>query len=352
MPLGSQDTALFVGTYASAGGEGLYPLVRHSDQIWRLGDPATDIRSASYGAYSARHDLHYFVDEETSTVGVFRFAGAWHRVATLSSAGAAPCFIALDPAETAIAIANYASGTLALYRLDPATGVPVGPPRVRQNEGTGPDRERQEGPHAHCARFSPDGTSLFQTDLGTDEVLAYRYSATTGELGNAVVAYTAPAGTGPRHLIFSATDPYAYLISELASSVTCFQVDGDRLTHLQTIMTLPPAYRGKSFGGDIALGRNGRALYATNRGHDSIAHFAVNPNGTLELVDLIPSGGRSPRCLLLSGDGRELFVANEETGNVRICRVADDGSLRLDERAIGLPGAAFLFPHHGTSMRG
>jgi 6-phosphogluconolactonase len=335
---------IFVGTYAAAGGEGLYPLGRNSDRSWRVGAPALGIRSASYGAYSARYDLHYLVDEENSTVGVFRFSGEWQRVATMSSGGAEPCYIALDPAETAIAVANFASGTLALYRLDEGTGVPIGPPEIRQNVGSGPHPERQKGPHAHCARFSPDGKWLFQTDLGTDEVLAFRYRAANGELGDAVVAFAAPPGSGPRHLIFSPSGTRAYLISELASSITCFEANGDRLAILQTVTTLPAGHDDRNLGGDIILAPGGQTLYATNRGHDSIAIFAVGPEGYLDPALHVPSGGGSPRCLLVNDHGRELFVANEEAGNVRRYLVGEDGCLTLDEFELRLPGAAFLFP--------
>lgn len=339
---------LYAGTYARAGGQGVYPLCVTAAGSWTIGEPIGDAPDASYSACSSRFGLHYLVDEANDTIGVFRVSGRWERLATLSAGGREPCFVALDPAESAIAIANYGSGTLSYYRLDPETGLPVGPPTIRQNEGRGPNGERQDGPHAHCARFSPDGRWLFQTDLGTDEILAFAHDAESGTLGEAVRAFTAPPGSGPRHLLFDATGTRAWLISELASTVTLFAVDGPRLSELQTISTLPPRYDGSSLGGHIALAAQGARLYVSNRGHDSIATFSVDDAGKLELLAHAPSGGRSPRFFLFAENRNQMLVANEEEGNIRILDRDDRGILTLDPSDLDLPGAAFLFEAPGN----
>ena len=339
---GRPPAILHVGTYAAAGGDGVYPISRSSAGSWVAGAPVSETQNASYAAYSARFDLHYLVDEMNGTIGVFRVADGWRRLATLSSGGCEPCYIALDPAETALAIANYGSGTLTYYRLDPASGLPVGPPKIRQNDGHGPDGERQEGPHGHCAQFSPDGRWLYYVDLGTDQILAYSHDAATGEVGDAVLAFAAAAGSGPRHLVFSANG-IAYLISELASSVTLLAVDGARLIEQQTVSTLPSGFAGSSLAGHIALNADRTRLYVSNCGHDSIATFAVGDDGRLDSVIHAPSGGRSPRFFLPSEDGRQLVVAHEQDGAIRIGGVDENGRFRLVDSDLCVPGAAFLF---------
>jgi 6-phosphogluconolactonase len=339
---GRWPATLHAGTYAARGGEGVYPISKSPGGSWVAGTAIGDAQNASYAAYSARFDLHYLADEANGTISVFRVADGWTCLGTLSSGGREPCYIALDPAETALAIANYGSGALAYYRLDPANGLPLGPPAIRQNGGHGPNADRQEGPHGHCARFSPDGRWLFYVDLGTDEILACRHDAGTGDLDDAVLAFAAPPGSGPRHLVFSANGSHAYLVSELASSVTVLTVEGARLVECQTISTLPPGFAGSSLAGHIALDAEERRLYVSNRGHDSIAAFAVAEDGKLAPILHAPSGGRSPRFFLLSADG-QFVIAHEEDGAIRMGRADEEGVVLVGSAEIHVPGAAHLF---------
>lgn len=340
---GYAPTSLYAGTYAEGGGLGIYPLLRGPGGTWTAGDPLRGALNASYGAYASRFDLHYLLDEKGGTVTAWRHVeGQWARVATLA-AGRDPCFIALDPTQSAIAVANYGNGSLAYFRVDPATGVPAAPPTVRPNAGRSVDPERQGGPHAHCARFSPDGRWLFQTDLGTDEIRAFAHDPEKSQLAKAAVVFAVPPGSGPRHLLFNASGVHAYLISELASNIVLFGLRDGRLERRQTVSALPPGYAGTSLGGHIALGRSGTRLYASNRGHDSIAVFAIDEAGRLALLQHAPTGGRSLRFFLISEDDAALLVAHETDGTLRILDIDADGLLTLDDAGLLLPGAAFLF---------
>jgi len=332
---------LFVGTYSSAGGAGLYPL-RRAAGGWSLGEPFSGAANASYGACSARRGVHYLLDEQREgTLGVFRLdRGAWQALARVPTGGREPCYAALSPDENWLAVANYGSGSLALFRLDDAglTGEPVA---VRPHSGHGPNAERQDGPHAHCAVFSPDGEWLYQTDLGTDEIRAFAFDPARGLTGVEQTAWHAPAGSGPRHLVFHPREPIALLVSELASTLTVLDVGEGTLTERQCVSTLPDGFDGDSLGGHLALNAAGTRAYVTNRGHDSIAVFAVD-DGTLSLIGHTPSGGASPRFFVLLEVEATLLVANEEGNSVAVFAVQDDGTL-AQSATVEVPGPAFIF---------
>jgi len=205
---------LHLGTYARNGGAGLHCLESSGPSNWSLRDPFPGAQNASFGTYSSRHDLYYFVDEQAEgALGAYReTSGGWEALARVPTFGADPCYVALDAGQSYLAIANYGSGSAALFRLDPATEIPVAPPILLQNAGTGPDQDRQDGPHAHCVCFSRDKRWLFVVDLGTDEVLAYAFDPADGSLGERRIAFSAPQGSGPRHLVYHPILPLALLV--------------------------------------------------------------------------------------------------------------------------------------------
>jgi 6-phosphogluconolactonase len=330
---------LWVGSYAENGGRGLYPLYRTLSTGWRASDPFESARNASFGVRSERHGLLYLLDEQGGTLGIYRHENGWTEIARLSTEGAEPCYVTLDAAETRLAVANYASGNIALYSLDAATGVPLGNPVVRWATGSGPNPERQKGPHAHCVRFSPDSRQLYHVDLGIDQILAY---ALEESLGEARLAYGAPSGSGPRHLVFHPARARAFLISELESTVTVLETADTSFRAVGHVSTLPPDFRGESLGGHIGMNASGDRLYVTNRGHDSIATFAVEGD-RLSLLEHVPSGGASPRFFLLLETEKRMLVANEEGGNVTAFGIRSDGTLEPEGVCATVPGAVFLF---------
>jgi 6-phosphogluconolactonase len=329
-----------VGTYARLHGRGLYPLWEQAGG-WAVGEPYADAANASFGVFSARFGLHYLVDEADHHVGIFRRRDdGWEMIARIETNGAEPCHLALDEQGNRIAIAHYGSGSVTLLQLDPTNGLPVAPERVHRNGGHGPNAERQEGPHAHWVGFR-DGW-LYQTDLGTDQVLAFHVD---GErvLGEPVIAYAAPAGSGPRFIAFHPQRPIAYLVSELASSLTTVDIDGPELRERGRLSMLPQGFSGESLGGHVVVNRAGDRLYSTNRGHDSIAVFALAEDGSPSLLQHVPSGGASPRFILIDDAERQLLVANEEGGSIGVFDVEEDGRLRASALPIAVPGAVFLF---------
>ncbi|PKR89962.1 6-phosphogluconolactonase [Pleomorphomonas diazotrophica] len=334
---------LLIGTYARNGGAGLHSLSRE-DNGWTLGEAYPGAQNASFGTYSARHDLFYFVNEQAEgALGAFRAKeGGWERLACVETRGGGPCHVALNKDESSLAVANYDSGSIVLFPLDQATGLPVEPPVVRQNAGGGPVSERQDSPHAHCICFGPDQRWLYHVDLGTDEVLSYSVDPGSGRVGERAVAFRAPAGSGPRHLVFHPSRPLALLVSELASTLTALEVDeGGCLSAKEVVTTLPLEFAGENLGGHLSLNSSGDRVYVTNRGHDSVAVFAWAEDGTLECLQHISSRGASPRSFVLLEAERQLLLANEEGGNIAAFAIQSDGTLSPGPD-LAVPGAVFL----------
>jgi 6-phosphogluconolactonase len=266
----------------------------------------------------------------------------WMRVSSISTKGNSPCFVTLDKAERCMVVANYNSGNLAIYRLDPASGLPS-EPDIRQDSGYGPNADRQTGPHAHCARFTPDQRFLYSTDLGTDQVLAYAFDAQRSAIGEAFTAFKAPPGAGPRHIVFHPHLPVAYLAGELANSLTVLhRLPDGRLKQMQTLSTLPADFKEHNQTAHIAINRAGTRLYASNRGHDSIAVYALGKIGQAKLVQHAPTLGNWPRFFLLVEEHRLLIVANERSGNVAILAIAQDGRLYPTQSKLSVPEAVYV----------
>jgi 6-phosphogluconolactonase len=332
---------LIVGTYARLGGHGLVQLTVRKDELV-VGPRLSAVADASFGVRSRAGRTFLAVEQaHGQVVELHDLAGGWRSGSSASTAGAAPCHLALDPAEWHLAVANYESGSVALFRIDGAAPLPAEPLAHCQLSGRGPNEERQAGPHAHWVGFDSDGRWLYAVDLGTDRVLRFRVDGDAPRLGRPETAYRAPAGTGPRHLAFHPTLPFAFLVSELASTLTVLRVSEDgRLDAMEILSTLPTG-ADESLGGAIAINAAGDRLYVTNRGHDSIAVFGIAASGAV-LMQHVPSGGASPRFLLLLEQQRRLLVANEEGGTVWQFGVEDDGRLTPIGAPAEVPGAVFL----------
>ena len=335
------DIALFVGTSGAERGRGLVPLSYdpYTDRL-SAGAPIENIRDASFAAYSRRFGLHYILDERADgIIGIYR--ADWTKIGEASSHGDGPTYISLDKTERCLAVANYNSGNIAFYRLD-ANGMPI-QPDVRQDSGHGPVADRQAGPHAHWARFSPDQHFLYTIDLGSDEVLAYPFDADNRAIGAVQTAFQAPAGSGPRHMVFHPHLPLYYLASELANTLTVLRrsPSGD-LEPRQTLSTLPADFTAHNQAAHIAIDRAGTRAYVSNRGHNSIAVFALGTNGQAKLIQHASTLGDWPRFFLLLEDQHRLIVANERSGDLVVFHLATDGTLHPTQTKLPVTGALFI----------
>ena len=197
----------------------------------------------------------------------------------------------------------------------------------------GPNAKRQDKPHAHSATFSPDNRFVHVCDLGQDRVYHYAVEATSGSLQPAATPFTSlTPGTGPRHAKFSADGQYFYVIDELDGTVTACRYENatGTLTPFQRVPTLPPDYTGDTnTTAELRVHPNGRFLYGSNRGHDSLAVYAITPStGALTLVEIVPCGGKTPRNFALSPDGAWLVCAHQGSDTVSTFRV-DPGTGKL-----------------------
>lgn len=332
----------WIGTYAGGGGAGLYPLLDDAGRL-AAGAPYAAAANASFGAYSQRFDLHYLVDErDDGMLGVYRRADSgWTCLGQVSTGGSAPCHVALDAAQSCVAVANYASGSTALYRLD-ANGMPIAPPIVHANSGSGPNADRQQSPHAHWVGFGPDNRTMYATDLGTDEVLAFAFDADRGTLGPPRTAFAAPPGSGPRHMLFHPRHPHtAYLACELTSTLVVLDVDDADLRARATLSTLPAGWQGANILAHIGANATGDRLYVSNRGHESITVFALDTHGDATPIQHVASGGTSPRFFLIVEAERRMIVVHERDHRVTMLDILPDGTLAPTDHAVTVPGAAF-----------
>jgi 6-phosphogluconolactonase len=253
-----------------------------------------------------------------------------------SARGSAACYLDVDATGKCVLVTNYSTGSVAALP-DMGDGSLGEAASFVQHQGSSVDPARQKGPHAHCIVISPDNRVALSADLGLDQILIYRLDAARAQLTPHEPPFArAPAGAGPRHLTFHPNGKAVYVVNELANSVTYFSYDtkAGTLQEQQTISTLPKDYAGKSYCADIKVTLDGRFLYATNRGHDSIAAYQIAPDGRLTLLAIEPSLGKGPQNLALTSDGKWLLCANMPGNNVAVFQI-DGGTGRL--RSVGMP---------------
>jgi 6-phosphogluconolactonase len=242
---------------------------------------------------------------------------------TQPSGGEAPCHLRLDSGGNWLLVSNYSSGSVEMLPIlaDGALGAPTD---LIQHHGHGPNPERQEGPHAHSATFSPDDRFAIVADLGMDELLVYAFDSAAGKLGAHTHA-DAPPGAGPRHADFHPNGQVLYVANELGNSVSAYDYDvaNGSLRERQIIPTLPDGAPDNTVA-DIHVA--GSRLYASNRGHDSLAVFDIAPDGRLERLAVVPCGGECPRNFALSPGGRHVVVANQNSDEIVVLPLGEDGT--------------------------
>lgn len=240
-----------------------------------------------------------------------------------STGGAGVTHLSVHPGGGHLLSANYEAGSVAVHPLGD-DGAPGERTALVQHEGSGPD-PRQEGPHAHQIVTDPEGAWVFAVDLGTDRVYTYKLDTGSGALEPVSEAASEP-GAGPRHLVFHPTEPYAYVANELNSTVTAYAYDAatGKLTPGESWPTLPDGEDpgDRNYPAEVVVSADGKYLYLSNRGHESVAWFAVEDGGaTLAIAGTVPCGGSWPRHISLSPSGGVLFSGNEKGNNVGVFTV-------------------------------
>lgn len=267
-----------------------------------------------------------FGGKENEQVAAYQIVGRGGELKLLnrqSTEGTAACYLDVDKTGKSVLVANYSSGSVASLPIK-ADGSLGEPASFFKHTGMSVNPKRQKEPHAHCIVVSPDNKYAFAADLGTDQILSYKLDPATAKLSpNAPPFSKAPAGAGPRHITFHPNGQRVYVINELLNSVTAFDYDANsgRLTEKQTISTLPPEFKGTSYCADLKITPDGRFLYGTNRGHDSIAAYRIGDDGQLSLVAIVPSLGKGPQNLAITPDGAWLLCANMPGNNVAVFQI-------------------------------
>ena len=240
--------------------------------------------------------------------------------------------IAVDSTNKYLVCANYSSGTVAVLPINPDGSLGPLSDLVTLTGNPGPHRTEQASPHPHDVPFDRSGRFVVVPDKGLDKVFVYKLDAARGKLvaSDAPFATSRP-GAGPRHADFHPSKPYAYVINELDSTITTYRFDSSsgELKPLQVITTLPPSFTGNSTTSEIAVAPSGRFVYGSNRGHDSIAIFAVDAaSGTLTPVDWEPTQGKTPRFFGFDPSGAFLYAANQDSDTI-VCFRVDRASGKL-----------------------
>jgi 6-phosphogluconolactonase len=255
-------------------------------------------------------------------VSAFALDAATGRLTSLSqqpSGGGGPCHVAVDATGKCLLVANYGSGSVAALPIhaDGSLGEAV---TVLQHTGSGVNPKRQAGPHAHFILPSPDNRFTLDCDLGLDRIFINRLDANAGKLTARETPFAGVApGSGPRHLVFSTDGGFVYVINEMGGTITVFSYAPANavMTEIQTVSTLPRGFSSDNTSAEIALHPSGKFLYASNRGHDSIAVFAVNQQtGRLTFVEHQTTQGRVPRHFAIDPTGRWLLAENQASDSV------------------------------------
>jgi len=341
---------LFVGTYTQvdgkdSGSKGIYSydFDEPSGKVTALGVAAETI-NPSFLAVAPGGKFLYAVNETREYKGaasggvtafrIDRKAGKLTQIDEVASRGADPCYISFDRSGKYALVANYTGGDVAVFPLLPNGAVGEASSVLNDAGALGPNKQRQDTPHAHWIEASAGNRFAYVADLGLDRVLIYKFDAAKGVLSAgepAKAASTAGAsdrkdffsatlapGTGPRHIAFSKSGDFMYVVGELDSTVTVFAKYGrETFGSIQKISGLPAGFSGKSDAAEIAIHPSGKFLYTSNRGDDSIAVFTIDrATGKLTFTQRIPSGGKIPRNFVIDPEGAHLLVANEESGNI------------------------------------
>lgn len=358
-----RELPLYIGTYtsgasgASGGSKGIY-LYRLdlSDGSLRHDGTTEGVVNPSYLALDGSRRFLYAVNEveefggaasgAVSAFAVERKTGALRLLNQRASRGGAPCYVTVSADGRFVLVANYVGGNVAVLPVlrDGGLGEALD---VEQYAGSGPDRERQEAAHAHCIMLDRANRFAYACDLGTDKVMVYGFDRRSGSLSPAAPpSVSMKPGAGPRHLAFHPRGRFVYVLNELDSTVAALALDPARgaLRVLQTVSALPEGFSGANTGADIHLTPDGRFLYASNRGHDSLAAFAVNARtGALRPLGHTPTEGSTPRNFVIDPTGRFLLAANQRSDTVVVFRLDPrTGALRPAGRTASVPSPVCL----------
>lgn len=338
-PKGKKSFYLFVGTYTNRTSEGIY--VYEFDATTGTAKQVSvtrGLKNPSFLTVSPNGKNVYAVAEIEPDGSVYalefdKAKGQLKLINEQSSSGAHPCYIDIDQSGKWLVLANYTGGSVSVFPVSANSSVGAISQHILHS-GSSVNPERQTSPHPHSAIFAPRNNNLFVPDLGQDKIIQYQLDKATGKMKE-TGAIKATEGSGPRHLTFHPNKKFAYVINELNASITAYQYD-KTLTPIQTVNTLPDDFKDKNWCADIHLSPDGKFLYGTNRGHNSIVCYQVDAiTGKLTFVERQDVQGKWPRNFMIDPTGNYVLVANQETDNITVFkRDQKTGKLQLTNNEI------------------
>jgi len=329
------ELLVYVGTYTTGKSEGIYLYrlnlasgeLKHVATTKGVTNPSFLTPAPNRRYLYAVNEVEDFAGRKSGAVSAFAIdqrTGNLRLLNQQASLGANPCYVDVDASGRFVLIANYTGGNVTVFSLqsDGSLGEATD---MKQFQGSSINRDRQEAPHAHCIVLDPTNEFVYSCDLGSDKIMIFRFDARSGKL----LAGTPPwvqvkPGAGPRHLAFHSSGKFVFVLNELHSTVTAFERNPEKgsLKELQTLTTLPKDFTGTNTGADIHVSPNGRFLFCSNRGHDSIAIFKIDPrNGALTSIGHKSSRGMTPRNFVIDPMGEFLLVANQKSDNIVVFRL-------------------------------
>ncbi|WP_029276506.1 lactonase family protein [Carnobacterium jeotgali] len=333
---------IYLGTYTKGNSEGIYEIVLNTETkrleeaklVAKIGNP-------TYLALSNKKDILYAVSKTEKGGGIAAFKknsdATFEKISELIEENAAPpCYVAYDADRSLVYTTSYHDGFVSVYKTDTNGSLTL--TDVKQHDGSSV-HENQEKAHAHYMNLTPDRNYVVACDLGTDKVYTYKVSE-DGKLDLAVT-YKANPGTGPRHLVFHPNGKFAYLVGELTSEIVVLAynaADGSFKT-VQTVSSIPDTHTTFNSGSAVRVTEDGRFLYSSNRGHNSIAVYAINEHGdSIERIQLIASEGDTPRDFALDPTEQFVVVGHQSSDKLTLFeRNAETGLLSLLQKDVYAP---------------
>ena len=325
--------------FVASPAKGIYSYKFDADKVEVLeAGRAADLPHASFMAVHPNNHNLYAVAEGASgadslvaAFSIDRETGKLEKINQVASGGRGPCHICVNLTGEVAMVANYNSGSFAAFPIKHSGGLEVMSALI-QDKGSSVNKQRQEGPHAHCILIGPHSHWALGCDLGLDKVMIFQVNAADATIVcHSTSSVAVKPGTGPRHIALHPNNKFAYVINELDSTLTVFSWDrtDGTLKELQNISTLPKGFKGQNFPSEVVVHPNGNFVFGANRGHDSIVVFKIDDKtGTVSVVGHTPCGGHWPRHFEIDTTGKLLLVANEQSAQTSIFRIdTDSGTL-------------------------
>ena len=352
---------VYVGTYTGARSKGIY-LLELDLATGTLSAPVLAAETANPSFLAIHPDQHFlyavgeldnFKGKKGGAVTAFAIdpkSGKLTQLNQQSSKGGGPCHLVVDARGKNVLVANYGGGSVAVLPID-ADGKLREASCFVQHKGSSVDKGRQQTPHAHSINLDADNHFAVVADLGLDKVLVYKFDADKGTLTpNEPPSVSVTPGSGPRHFAFHPDGHHAYVINEMKSTVTTFDYDATKgvLKLVQTVSTLPQGFKGDNSTAEVQVYPTGKFVYGSNRGHNSIAAFAVDGStGQLTPAGHTPSGGKIPRNFGIDPTGTWLLAANQDSGSVIVFHIdKQTGKLQktIHKANVGMPVCVKMIP--------